>query len=319
MLVLYWQAYSPASVNAEDLQAGPPGGGSTTQKEKLGEGGCGEVHKAIILGREVVLKLPMAGRPVDDAVTYGTAMELFSLQAMPVHVNVIELIGLSFPHAVALLAALIFPFACGGDLSQAKGISRIDTLRILGGAACGLQHVHDHSVIHSDIKPSNILLMGTKGDISSMRGVISDFGLSQRLQPDAASRCEHGAVGTVGYMAPETVTDKIVSAAADVFSFGMVLGVCMFGKDMRQMKQVALYASSPEKRNHIFAATSVCSGKVAAAWTRQGSSATKQTIQGVVQLVLHCVQHKADCRPTMQFVAEQLDKFLQQVVADHDT
>jgi serine/threonine-protein kinase len=57
-----------------------------------------------------------------------------------------------------------------------------------------------------------------------MRVAITDFGLSQALDADAAaSRGGHERVGSVSYMAPEQILGLASSPATDVFAFGVVL------------------------------------------------------------------------------------------------
>jgi serine/threonine-protein kinase len=97
--------------------------------------------------------------------------------------------------------------------TQAKGrLSVSDALRVAIYIGAALKHVHDHGLLHLDVKPSNIIVV--KG-----RPVLYDFGIAQ---PQTARRPD-GVRGTVPYMAPEACLRQSVTSAADVFGLGVTL------------------------------------------------------------------------------------------------
>ncbi|XP_075687114.1 membrane-associated tyrosine- and threonine-specific cdc2-inhibitory kinase isoform X2 [Rhinoderma darwinii] len=78
----------------------------------------------------------------------------------------------------------------------------------------GLKHLHDHNLLHLDIKPANVFI--------SFSGVykLGDFGLMVEL--DGAEGSGEAQEGDPRYMAPELL-DGVFTKAADVFSLGMTL------------------------------------------------------------------------------------------------
>lgn len=85
-----------------------------------------------------------------------------------------------------------------------------------------LHHNHQGSIVHCDLKPSNILLD------DEMIAHVGDFGLAKLQIPTTASpsfgdSASTAIKGTIGYVAPECAGGGEVSTAADVYSFGVVL------------------------------------------------------------------------------------------------
>lgn len=79
----------------------------------------------------------------------------------------------------------------------------------------GLAEAHSHNIVHRDIKPSNVMFTAA-GLVK-----IVDFGLAYvSVQSATLSR---GAVGTVGYMAPEQALNRAADQRADIWSLGVVL------------------------------------------------------------------------------------------------
>ena len=80
--------------------------------------------------------------------------------------------------------------------------------------AAGLNHLHtDYKTLHLDVKPQNVLV-GWRDDLK-----LADFGVSKQLL-NSLSVSQHGA-GTVAFSAPEVFQGLHVTAAADVYSFGI--------------------------------------------------------------------------------------------------
>ncbi len=101
-----------------------------------------------------------------------------------------------------------------GPLSIAQAV------RLGLGLAEGLAAAHDAGIVHRDIKPGNIVLLGS----DPARPKIIDFGVA-RTDEDLDTLTAPGAsLGTPAYMAPEQARDAaLVDARADLFSLGCVL------------------------------------------------------------------------------------------------
>ena len=109
----------------------------------------------------------------------------------------------------------------GSDLGRwlrANRASWQEAVRIVAAVADALAHAHARSIIHRDVKPSNIILTNDGAP------VLVDFGLA--LDEVSASREEKGIVsGTPFYMSPEQAAgdNDHLDGRTDIYSLGVVL------------------------------------------------------------------------------------------------
>jgi hypothetical protein len=118
----------------------------------------------------------------------------------------------------------------GEDLTArlARGaFSAEDAVAFVRRAAEALAFAHSRGIVHRDVKPSNLFLVG--GDVERVK--VLDFGIA-RTHLQTQGLTQTGAMlGTVGYMAPEqAMGSRDVDARADVFALGCVLFECLTGK-----------------------------------------------------------------------------------------
>ena len=85
-------------------------------------------------------------------------------------------------------------------------------LDLLVQIAEGLAYSHHRLVLHLDVKPGNVRVLGRR------QAKILDFGIARLATSGAPA--PGAMVGTAGYVAPEQVMSKTVDARSDVFAFG---------------------------------------------------------------------------------------------------
>jgi len=92
-------------------------------------------------------------------------------------------------------------------------------LNVAVGVAKALDYLHNgfsQSVIHGDVKTSNILLS------EEFEPQLSDFGLARWASTSSYITCSD-VLGTFGYLAPEYFVYGKVNDKTDVYAFGVVL------------------------------------------------------------------------------------------------
>jgi serine/threonine protein kinase len=105
------------------------------------------------------------------------------------------------------------------------------TVELLGGLAA----VHRHGVIHRDVKPENVMVVGPAPGpdvpVDATCAKLLDFGAVKQVVGDAEDgiRSERVFVGTAEYAPPEQWTGGLV-AASDVYALGGTLYFALTGK-----------------------------------------------------------------------------------------
>jgi len=87
-----------------------------------------------------------------------------------------------------------------------------------------LDYLHDHDVVHRDIKPDNVVIAADGG------AHLVDFGAARRLHVSDDVDPEPTVVGTPGYMAPEQARGELV-AQSDLYALGRLLTEALAGAE----------------------------------------------------------------------------------------
>ena len=122
-------------------------------------------------------------------------------------------------HAGRLYLAM--EYAPGGSLATSRA-GLVEFVRTVRGVIDALAHAHARGIVHRDVKPENVLLLGPGRADGRGPAVLADFGLA--LGPDEGSLAlRRPIVGTPVTMSPEQIAGDPVGPASDVFSTGVTL------------------------------------------------------------------------------------------------
>ncbi|AKK29170.1 serine/threonine-protein kinase [Mycobacterium sp. EPa45] len=101
------------------------------------------------------------------------------------------------------------------DGGKATGLTSLDTrLEALRQIAAALDHAHRDGVVHSDVKPANILV---HQDFRKDGAVLIDFGVAHILAEDVWHRPVQ-VVTSLPYAAPELLQGRLPQAATDEYA-----------------------------------------------------------------------------------------------------
>ena len=194
----------------------------------IGRGGMGEVHRAYDTRRERFVALKRLLRELAADEQYRSRFQRESALAAK----------LSDPHIVPIhdygeIDGQLFidmRLVDGGDLADLikRGpLSAARTVDVIAQVADALDAAHAQALVHRDVKPSNVLLVGAE---QAERGVayLTDFGIARALDGPTVSRTTLG-MGSAGYMAPERFTGDDWDERIDVYALACVLVECLLG------------------------------------------------------------------------------------------
>jgi serine/threonine protein kinase len=190
---------------------------------EIGEGGFAKVFLAtdLELGRQVALKVLEQSWIKDKELLTRFRIEARAIASLD-HPNILQIYDFGVSKGAPYL---VMPYISGGTLADRmkQGPFTLDEIGVyLDQIGSALDYAHQHSIVHRDIKPTN-LLMRSNGQL-----VLMDFGLAKLLENIALAE-RTVIVGTVAYMAPEQY-QGLVSGASDIYMLGVLLYQMLAGK-----------------------------------------------------------------------------------------
>jgi serine/threonine protein kinase len=226
----------------------------------LGEGGMGRVYLARhtrIAQKRVAVKVLHPEFASNQQVLARFQREAEAAAAIS-HPNVVAVLDIDVtPRGMPYL---VCEYIEGIDLSdhlhEVKRLDVLDALSVTRQLCRGLHAAHARGVIHRDLKPPNVFLVGdfSKGAPPRLVAKILDFGLSSfRATEGGQSLTKTGVImGTPSYMAPEQARGKRVDQRADVYGLGTILYTVLTGRppydeESPQATILALLNSEPPR------------------------------------------------------------------------
>ena len=218
--------------------------------DPVGEGSYGKVY---IVEKKSDKKTYAAKIASAKSVEKGKGQRLFMretmLMKMMKHPAIVRFYGLnfnSFSNHDLFQPTIIMEYLKNGSLEkilidETKGLSNHEwTMHkkyiSLLGVAHAMNYLHQHNILHRDLKPGNILM----DDDFYPR--VSDFGLSRTLGDNQAIDLSKTAgVGTPKYMAPELLQgEKRYTFSVDVYAYGMMAYEIVTGTEPYSKPKVPL-------------------------------------------------------------------------------
>jgi serine/threonine-protein kinase len=194
--------------------------------ETIGSGGMADVYKGHDerLDRIVALKVLKSDLSRDSEFRQRFYREAVSAAKLS-HPSIISVFDIEEDDGVQFI---VMEYLDSNSLkafinSQKKGIQEGTLINILRPILSALSFAHQQGIIHRDLKPHNILI-GKDGAVK-----VTDFGIAKALFSDTLTQTG-SLIGSVHYFSPEQAQGKPTSAAADIYSLGVLIFECLTGR-----------------------------------------------------------------------------------------
>ncbi|CAG9133748.1 unnamed protein product [Plutella xylostella] len=208
--------------------------------KKLGTGGSSEVYKVLEVGTSCEYAVKCVNLGTDPELARGYVNEVKLLRELQNSDRVIRLYDYEYDRENKFLRVVLE--AGETDLSsflraRGAGLPPALVLHCWEEMLHAVAHIHQHGVIHADLKPANFLLV-------CGRLKLIDFGIASSISADATSVVRAQATGTYSYISPEALmggaggyggadrgdTPIKISFRSDVWSLGCILYSMVYGR-----------------------------------------------------------------------------------------
>jgi serine/threonine-protein kinase len=211
-------------------------GGRYEVGELLGRGGMAEVHLGhdTRLGRPVAIKMLRTDLARDPSFLKRFRREAQSSAGLN-HASIVAVYDSGEDHSVESGGArvtvpyMVMEYVEGRTLreilTERGRLPTDEASRITEGVLDALGYSHRMGIVHSDIKPANVMV-ALDGSVKVM-----DFGIARAIADTAATMTQTQAViGTAQYLSPEQAQGQTVDARSDLYSTGCMLYELLVGR-----------------------------------------------------------------------------------------
>jgi serine/threonine-protein kinase len=205
--------------------------------DRLGSGGMSTVYRATdrVLERTVAVKILAEHLSDDDKFVARFRREALAVAKL-IHPNIVQVYDTGVDTGRHYIVMEYVEGKSVAQLLQTRGRLGAENGVEIGIQACaGLEYAHRQGIIHRDVKPGNLMVIGgpagrRRRDSSAhepptgeMTVKLTDFGIARASAQTRLTQVG-SVVGTAAYLAPEQARGEEATPAADVYA----LGVCLY-------------------------------------------------------------------------------------------
>ncbi len=199
--------------------------------EKLGTGGMSNVYKATdrILERTVAVKILAEHLSDDERFVARFRREALAVAKL-IHPNIVQVYDTGVDDGRHYIVMEYVEGRSGAQILQRHGPVEPEIAAEIGIQACaGLDYAHRRGIIHRDVKPGNLMIVGGPVGGGEMTVKLTDFGIARAIEQTRITQVG-SVVGTAAYLAPEQVRGEEATPATDVYALGVVLYQFLTGR-----------------------------------------------------------------------------------------
>ena len=197
---------------------------------RLGSGGMGEVYLAHHprLPRLDAVKVLRAQSGPSTPETLARFHQEARILARLTHPNIVEVYDRGQSGGRPWIAMEYVTGVSAGEISRRGPLPPGAALTVLRAVASALDYAWArHRVVHRDVKPDNVLLVGDGHRIAQVK--VADFGIAKTIDRPAGITAFGMTVGTVGYAAPEVLTAEGCDHRSDQYSLAATAHTLLTG------------------------------------------------------------------------------------------
>jgi len=199
--------------------------------DRLGSGGMSNVYQAtdLILERTVAVKILAEHLSDDERFVARFRREALSVAKL-IHPNIVQVYDTGVDESRHFIVMEYVDGRSGAQILQRQGPVGPELATEAGIQACaGLDYAHRRGIIHRDVKPGNLMVVGGPVGGGPMTVKLTDFGIARAIEQTRITQVG-SVVGTAAYLAPEQVRGEEATPATDVYALGVVLYQFLTGR-----------------------------------------------------------------------------------------
>src|SRR5947208_13125901 len=199
--------------------------------ERLGSGGMSSVHQAtdLILERTVAVKILAEHLSDDERFVARFRREALAVAKL-IHPNIVQVYDTGIDEGRHYIVMEYVQGRSGAQILQRHGPVEPHIAAEIGIQACaGLDYAHRRGIIHRDVKPGNLMVVGGPVGGGEMIIKLTDFGIARAVEQTRITQVG-SVVGTAAYLSPEQVRGEEATPATDVYALGVVLYQFLTGR-----------------------------------------------------------------------------------------
>jgi serine/threonine protein kinase len=198
---------------------------------RLGSGGMSNVYKATdrILERTVAVKVLAEHLSDDERFVARFRREALAVAKL-IHPNIVQVYDTGVDEGRHYIVMEYVEGRSGAQILQGHGPVDAETAAEIGIQACaGLDYAHRRGIIHRDVKPGNLMVVGGPVGGGEMTVKLTDFGIARAIEQTRITQVG-SVVGTAAYLSPEQVRGEEATPGTDVYALGVVLYQFLTGR-----------------------------------------------------------------------------------------